>query len=162
MKLSIILAMGSNRAIGEKNTLPWSMPADLKRFRDITSGHPVIMGRKTYESIGHPLPKRLNIVVTRDQSLVIPGCTVVHSLDEALMTTGDAEEVFVIGGAQLFTEALPRADRMYLTFIHAEFPGDVFFPEYDSAQWSEVSRKDHASDDANPHSYSFVTLERAR
>src|SRR3989344_3437051 len=138
MLLSLIAAFGNNRAIGEKNTLPWSMPADLKRFREVTSGHPIIMGRKTYESIGRPLPKRLNIVVTRDQSLALPGCTVAHSLDEAP----------------------PRADRMYLTFINATFPGDVFFPEYDTAQWREISREDHVADAENPHPYSFVTLER--
>ncbi|OGN29313.1 MAG: hypothetical protein A3A33_03805 [Candidatus Yanofskybacteria bacterium RIFCSPLOWO2_01_FULL_49_25] len=160
MLLSLIAAFGNNRAIGEKNTLPWSMPADLKRFREVTSGHPIIMGRKTYESIGRPLPKRLNIVVTRDQSLALPGCTVAHSLDEALATMGTAEEAFVIGGGQLFAEALPRADRMYLTFINATFPGDVFFPEYDTAQWREISREDHVADAENPHPYSFVTLER--
>jgi dihydrofolate reductase len=160
-KISLIVAMGENRVIGVDNRMPWHLSADLKRFRQITLGKPIVMGRKTHESIGRPLPGRKNIVLTSDRSYGAPGCTVVHGLDEALREA-DAEEVMVIGGSSLYQEFLPQADRLYLTLIHREFPGDTFFPEFDWAAWREVAREDVDEDPASGLSYSFLVLERKR
>lgn len=158
--LSLIAAMAHNSVIGLNNQLPWRLPADLKHFKAVTLGKPVIMGRKTYESIGKPLPGRANIVVTRDVSYTAEGVLIVHSLEEALAKTKDAPEAMLIGGAQLYAEALPHAQRMYLTLIDAEFPGDAFFPHYNPRDWHETAREEHAPDENNPYSYSFLILER--
>lgn len=159
MMISLIAAMGRNRIIGANNALPWSMPADLKHFRDLTRGKPVIMGRKTFESIGHPLPDRINIIITRDMGYQAERCVVVHDIDAALAAAGDTEEIMVIGGEQIFSLFLARADRMYLTLIDAEFVGDTRFPEFAQNEWTEASREHHAPDAANPHPYTFITLK---
>jgi dihydrofolate reductase len=160
MKLSLIAAMAENRVIGHENRLPWHLPADLQHFKAITLGKPVLMGRKTWESLGRPLPGRTNIVITRDAGYVAEGCVVAHSLEEALRAAGEAAEVMVIGGAQLYRQALPLADTLYLTLVHAEFRGDTRFPAWQPKDWRETARIDHVADDRNPHAYSFITLER--
>lgn len=160
MKVSLIVAMAANGVIGRGNRLPWKLPADLARFKRLTMGHPIIMGRKTYESLGKPLPGRTNIVVSRQPDFHAEGCLVAHSLEEALARSKGDEEVFVIGGAQLFEQALKVATRMYLTEIHEAFPGDVHFPPLDRSQWHEVSREETPADAERPFAYSFVTLEK--
>ena len=160
MILSFVAAMDRNRVIGTNNALPWNMPADMKHFRDLTRGKPVIMGRRTFESIGHALPKRPNIVITREADFKAEGCAVVHSIDEAIRAAGNAPEAMVIGGGVIFKEFLPRANRMYLTLIDHDFDGDIYFPEYDAREWHEVSRESHEPDDKNPYPYTFITLER--
>lgn len=159
MIISLISAMGRNRVIGINNTLPWRLPADLKHFKQITLGKPVLMGRKTYESIGKPLPGRTNIIISRDSDYQVPGCIVVHSIDAAL-AAADHNEVMVIGGAALYEQMLPRADRLYLTLIDEDFKGDAWFPEINYAQWQERERFDHAPDVANAYHYSFLMLQR--
>jgi dihydrofolate reductase len=158
--ISIIAAMTENRVIGINNTLPWRLPADLRHFRQITTGHHVIMGRRNYESIGRPLPDRTNIVITRNPVYQAPGCRVKHSLAEALQDAGNDPEVFVIGGAEIYRQAISRADRIYLTLVHAEISGDTFFPEFDMREWRETSRAHHEADEKNPYAYSFVTYDR--
>ena len=133
MIISLIAAMDLDRAIGRENRLPWHLPKDLARFRDLTMGHPVVMGRKTYESIGRPLPGRTNIVITRQEAFAADGTVVVHDLQEAFGACGDAEEVFVLGGAEVFREAMPLADRIHLTVVQARIQGDTFFPEISPA-----------------------------
>ncbi len=160
--ISIIVAMDRNRLIGSNNGLPWRLPADLKHFKAITLGKPVIMGRKTYESIGRPLPERQNIVVSRTAGFSAPGCTAVTSADAALDAAGDVPEIMVIGGAQLYTQLLPQVQRIYLTQIDAAFDGDAWFPDLDAALWHETAREDHAPDERNPYAYSFVVLEHKR
>jgi dihydrofolate reductase len=160
MKLSLVVAMAENRVIGHENRLPWHLPADLQHFKAITLGKPVLMGRKTWESIGRPLPGRTNIVITRDAGYVAEGCVVAHTLEEAVRAAGEAAEVMVIGGAQLYRQALPLADTLYLTLVHAEIQGDTRFPAWQPGEWRETARSDHAADDSNPHAYSFITLER--
>lgn len=152
--------MSRNRVIGKGNALPWHLPADLKYFKRITLGKPIIMGRKTFESIGRPLPGRVNIIVTHELAYRADGCTVVHSIDEAISIAQAHEEVMVIGGAKLFEQVLPRAERIYLTEIDEEFAGDIFFPELDRRAWREIQRAAHAPDEQNPYAYSFVVLER--
>lgn len=162
MRLSMIAAMGRNRVIGIGNKLPWRMPADLKHFKALTLGKPVIMGRKTYDSIGRPLPGRVNIVVTRGDDFSPAGVIVCRSLDEALAAASGAEEAMVIGGASFYEQCLPRAERLYLTVIEHDFAGDAWFPEYDVAQWHVIESEAHPGDPENPHPYRFVTLERVR
>lgn len=160
MTISLIAAMDKNRVIGtDDGKLPWHLPADLKRFKSLTIGKPVIMGRKTFESIGRSLPERLNIVITRNKNYEAPGCAVVHSADEALAQTKDALEVMVIGGAEIFTQFFPRAGKMYLTLIDGVFSGSVYFPEWNSAEWREVSREAHEPDEKNRYGYTFLTLK---
>lgn len=157
--LSIIVAIDKNRGIGQKNGLPWKLPADLKHFKEVTMGHPIIMGRKTYESIGRALPGRRNIIVTRNADFAAPGCEVVYGLDEALKLVGGGD-AFVIGGAEIFRQALPLAQNIYITEIHYEFPCDVFFPEFDMGEWREAERKLGVKDEKNPYDYWFVIYER--
>jgi dihydrofolate reductase len=152
--ISLIAAIGKNRELGAKNELPWHLPDDLKNFKRITRGHAVIMGRKTYETIGKPLPERKNIVITRDPAYAAPGCTVVTSLDEAIAAAGNDPEIFVMGGGEIYALALPRADRMYLTFVDAAMQADTFFPDFDPAVWQLVSEEPHAADEK--HAYAFV------
>ena len=159
MKLAIIVAMGTNRVIGRDNGMPWHLPADLKHFKQTTFGKPVLMGRKTYESIGRPLPERTNIVITRDRDYDAPGCTVVHSVEAALESVAGGE-VMVIGGAELYRQILPRTDTIYLTLIQQAFEGDTRFPELPDAEWREVDSDDHPPDEKNPYFYSFIKLER--
>ena len=160
--VSIIVAVASNGVIGDKNSLLWHIREDMVHFRTTTSGHPVIMGRKTYDSIGRPLPKRTNVVITRDANLTIEGCSVVHSLEEAIEMFDSAEEVFVIGGAQIYAQALPLADRIYLTVVGKEYEGDTSFPAFDYSQWTELSKEDYARGEEYEYPFSFITLERKR
>lgn len=162
MRVSLIAALAENRVIGLNNALPWRLPNDLKRFRRLTTGHAVIMGRKNYESIGKPLPGRVNIVVTRNHDYRADGCLIAHSLDEALSLAGEDPEIFVIGGAQIYREALPRAERLYLTQVHAAVTGDTFFPEIGHRDWEETMRERHEADDKHAYAYSFVVLERIK
>ena len=160
--ISIIVAVASNGVIGDKNSLLWHIREDMVHFRTTTSGHPVIMGRKTYDSIGRPLPKRTNVVITRDANLTIEGCTVVHSLEEAVSMFDSAEEVFVIGGAQIYAQALPLAERIYLTVVGKEYDGDTSFPDIDYAEWIELSREDYDRGEEFEYPFSFITLERKK
>lgn len=162
MIISLIAAMGRNRVIGNAGEIPWmgKVPADLKYFRDVTRGKPVIMGRKTFTSIGHALPDRLNIVMTRDASFKASGCMVATSREEAIRMAGDADEVMVIGGEGIYREFLPVTNRIYLTLINADPPGDAFFPEIDFAWWQEINREEHQSDEKNLYAYTFLTLEK--
>jgi dihydrofolate reductase len=149
--------VASNGVIGRDNRLPWRLPEDLKRFRALTMGHHIVMGRRTWESIGRPLPGRTMVIVTRNPDYAAAGCRVAHSLAEAVALAGDDPEVFVIGGAELYREALLGAQRLYLTEIRADFEGDAWFPEFDREAWVEVSRE-HGNDPATPHD--FVVYER--
>jgi dihydrofolate reductase len=162
MKLSIIVAIGKNNEIGKGNELLCRLPTDLKHFKEITSGHPVVMGRKTFDSLPKgPLPNRRNIVISRSKDLKIEGAEVYASLDHALIKLIDEIEVFIIGGAQIYAQALPVADRLYLTKIHAGFPeADAFFPEIDRKAWRELSRETFPPDEKNPYSFSFLEYER--
>jgi len=157
--LSIIVATAQNRAIGKNNQLLWHLPADLKHFKQITSGYTVIMGRKTYDSIGKPLPNRRNIIITR-QELQLPGCEMVKSVNEALALCSNEPEVFIIGGAQIYEQALPLTQRIYLTEVEASFDADAFFPEINPKEWQETERENHAPDEKNKLPYTFITLER--
>lgn len=154
--------MARNRMIGRDGRLPWRLPADLAYFKQVTLGHPVIMGRRTWESIGKALPGRLNIVVSRNPDYRAPGATVVGSLDDAWKAAGDAEEAHVIGGTSLFAEALPIADRIHLTEVQAEVQGDTWFPEFDRTQWSEEVVAMQPRDERHEHSFRIVLLERLR
>ncbi len=158
--VSLVAALARNRVIGVGNRLPWRLPEDLQRFKRLTLGAPVIMGRRTHESIGRALPGRRNIVVTRARAARWEGCVVAHSLDEALAAATGAAEAFVIGGAELYAQALPRADRLYLTLIDADYAGDAWFPELDPAGWRELERR--AAVGAGGLGYAFVTYERNR
>jgi dihydrofolate reductase len=158
-RISLIWAMDEQRLIGRDNGLPWQLPADMAWFRRQTTGKPVLMGRKTHESIGRPLPKRLNLVLTR-QPLAIDGCTVVHSLDEALATAGDAEELMVMGGAEVYAATLPYADRLYITEVEGVFEGDAWFPVFDIKAWRETFSEHHAADEKNHAACRFRILER--
>jgi dihydrofolate reductase len=159
-KLSIIVAMAKNRVIGVNNTLPWHLPADLKHFKALTMGHHIIMGRKTYESIGKPLPGRTSVVVTRNADYAPPGVVVVNSLEAAIPACGDDGEIFVIGGAELYRQAINLADRIYLTEIDADISGDAHFTELDRKLWQETGRVSHAPDEKNLYSYHFVIYDR--
>lgn len=140
-RISLVAALARNRVIGADNRLPWHLPEDLRRFKALTLAHPVIMGRRTYASIGRPLPGRANIVITRDRGYAAPGCIIVHTLQAALEAGAGAGEIFVIGGAEIYALALPRADRLHLTEIDAEFPGDALFPAFDAGDFTRVSRE---------------------
>ncbi len=152
--------MAAGRVIGLQGRMPWHLPADLRRFRAVTWGKPVVMGRVTHESIGHPLPGRTNIVMTRAADYRAAGCVVVASPEQALAAAEGAAECMVIGGAQLYAEFLPRAQRLYLTFIEARVDGDAFFPPYPGTEWCEAACERHAADAENPYSYRFVVAER--
>jgi dihydrofolate reductase len=162
MKISIVVAMDTNGVIGRDNGLPWHLPADLQHFKQTTMGKPILMGRKTYESIGRPLPGRTNIVITRDTGYRAEGCVVVNSIDAALDVAGEQDELMVIGGADFYRQVMPLTDTVYLTRIHETFSGDTCFPELNAADWQEVERSDHVADDRNPHDYSFIRLDRIR
>ncbi len=159
MTLSLIAAMAKNRVIGRDNALPWRLPSDLKHFRRVTLGKPIIMGRKTFESIGRALDGRQNIVVTRNQAFKAEGVTIVHDVGAALEAAGGGEAM-VIGGATIYEQTLPLADRIYLTLIHEAFDGDAYFPELNNDEWRELERRDvEAGTDAG-YGYSFITLEK--
>jgi dihydrofolate reductase len=160
MLISLIAALDRNRLIGADGRLPWHLPADLARFKRLTLGKPVLMGRRTFESIGRALPGRHNIVVSGDPGFIAEGCTVVHGLDAGFLAAGSAPELMVIGGASIYAQGLSRAERMYLTLVDAELEGDVFFPTWPPDEWRETGRETHAADGGNEYGYSFVTLER--
>lgn len=162
MVVSLIVAMAHDRVIGQGGKTPWRLSADLQRFRRLTMGKPVIMGRKTHESIGKVLDGRLNIVLTRNLEYAAPGCRVVHSADEALKAAAGAPEAIVIGGAEVYALFLPLADRMYLTCVQTRAPGDAFFPPWIRDEWVERYREDHGADAANPSPHRFSILERWR
>ena len=159
-RISIIVAMAKNRTIGINNTLPWRCPEDLKHFKALTMGHHMIMGRKTFDSIGKPLPGRTTVVVSRNTQLKIEGCIVAHSLTEAIAACAGDDEIFVVGGAELYTQALPLANKLYLTEIQQNVEGDAHFPLFDMNQWQEVSRETRQQDTPQPLSYHFVSLQR--
>jgi len=160
MTLSIIAAIGKNNELGKDNQLLWNLPEDMRHFRETTRGHTVIMGRKTFESIGRPLPNRKNIVVTRDRAYTAEGIEVAHSLEEALaLVANDSSEVFVIGGATLYTEALPQADKLYITHVDGAFEADTFFPVID-ASWKKTSETTIAKDAVHAYTMHFVTYEK--
>lgn len=152
--------MSENRVIGQHNKLPWHLPADLKHFKKLTMDKPVVMGRKTFESIGKPLPGRTNIIITHNTAFRADNCSVVHSIQEAIDKSKTSNELMIIGGASCYEQALPLADRMYLTLIHSTFPGDAFFPCYAENEWLEIERSDQRPDENNPFSYSFIVMER--
>lgn len=160
MILSMIVAMGRNRVIGSEGSMPWRLPRDLKYFKETTMGKPVVMGRKTYESIGRPLPGRRTIVMTRKQGYEAPGCTVVHSIEEALLATCEAREVMIAGGADVYRQFLPLTHRIYLTCIDANFDGDATFPELSEGAWQTVWEEAHQADARNPYNFRFLLLER--
>lgn len=166
MKLASIVAQSSNRVIGRNNCLPWYLPEDLRYFKRITQGKPIVMGRKTFESIGKPLPGRTNIVLTQDKTYQQSGVKIVHSLQEALdlaeqqSIIDDSDEVLIIGGAEIYRLAMSKVERIYLTQVHANIDGDAFFPQFNADDWSEVFREDFVAKDPNPFDYSFIVLDR--
>lgn len=162
MLLSLVVAASENDVIGDHGAIPWHLPDDLKFFRELTKGRPVIMGRKTYESIGHALPGRTNIIITRRDDYAAPDCIVTSSIADAILqaeATG-ADEAFIIGGGEIYKEALSRAHRVHLTRVHAHVDGDATFPALDRAAWRETKRTDHPADDRHAHAFSFLTYER--
>jgi dihydrofolate reductase len=158
--ISIIVAVAENGVIGSDNRLPWHLPDDLKRFKALSLGKPIVMGRRTFDSIGKPLPGRTNIVISRQAGLVIEGVVVTHSLDAALAAAGSVPEIVVIGGAEIFRQVLPRTTTIHLTRVHAGVAGDVLFPELDPAQWREAAVEHHAADERHQYAFSFVTLQK--
>ena len=160
MFISAICAMSENRVIGNNNQLPWHLPADLRHFKKITTGKPILLGRNTYESIGHALPNRCNVVITRDTTFTAPGCVVANSIETALEAVAYSDELFVIGGEILYHQMLSKIQRIYLTIIHHIFEGDAFFPELNPTEWLEVERIDHSVDAENIYPYSFIILDR--
>jgi dihydrofolate reductase len=159
-RVSIIVAMARNHTIGINNTLPWRIPEDLKHFKALTMGHCMIMGRKTFDSIGKPLPGRTSVVVTRNRELQIEGCTMAHSLEEAIAACASEDEIFVVGGAELYAQALPLAGTLYVTEVQQNVAGDAHFPQFERAQWQEISREKHTQESPQALEYHFVTYKR--
>jgi len=159
-ELSIIVAMAKNRTIGVNNTLPWRCPADLKHFKALTMGHHMIMGRKTFDSIGKALPGRTTVVITRDRTLKIPNCIVVHSLDEAIEQCSQDTQTFIVGGAEIYRQALDMVKTMYITEIQQDVLGDAVFPVFSATKWHETSREIHKQIDPQPLEYHFVTYQQ--
>ncbi|NOR27038.1 MAG: dihydrofolate reductase [Lutibacter sp.] len=155
--ITIIAAIAKNNALGKDNQLIWHIPADLKRFKKVTSNHHVIMGRKTFESLGKPLPNRTNIIITRNFNYKAEGCVVVNSLNEAIEVAKEDKNPFILGGAEIYKQAIEIADKLDLTFVHHEFNADVFFPKIDTTIWKETSREYFKADDKNKFNYSFVS-----
>ncbi|MCM3169077.1 dihydrofolate reductase [Peribacillus frigoritolerans] len=159
--ISLIVAMDQNRVIGKNNKLPWHLPADLQYFKKVTMGHPIVMGRKTFESIGRVLPGRENVIVTRNQEFKAEGCVVLHDIAQIKrFADNHEEEVFVIGGAEIFKEILPFTDRLYITEIHEIFEGDTFFPEIDENEWDEISSNPGSIDEKNRFAHDFIILQK--
>ena len=159
-RISIIAAIARNRVIGIANTLPWRLPEDLRHFKALTTGHHILMGRKTFDSLGSPLPGRTSVVISRSSALSIPGCIVANSVAEAIAACANDDEIFFIGGAELYRQALELADRIYLTEIQADFEGDAWFPEFDRALWQETGRKPCKSESGLE--YDFVVYDKTR
>jgi len=162
MRLSMIVAMDDNRLIGKENGLPWHLPADLQYFKKTTNGKAILMGRKTFESLGRPLSNRRNIIITHNREFKAEGCEVVYSIDEALNITQTDEEVMVIGGASFYEQTLPIIDRLYITKVEGKYEGDAHFPLFDEDQFIEVFREKHLPDEKNSHSYQFIILDRKK
>ena len=160
MQISLIVAMARGRVIGKDNGMPWHMPADLRHFKSVTLGKPVVMGRRTFESIGRPLPGRRNLVISRNVDWQADGVEVASSLEQALALLAGSDEVMIIGGGQLYAEALPLAHRLHLTHIELAVEGDTHFPDYTCFSWREIATESHCADEHNPYDYRFVTLER--
>ena len=160
--ITIIAAIGANKELGKDNDLIWHLPADLKRFKKRTTGHPIIMGRNTFESIGKPLPNRRTIIITRNTSYQKEGCEVVHSLEDAIELIASQEDAFIIGGAQIYKEAMEKnvVDQLDITKVHQDFDADVFFPAIDSMVWEEVSRENFSPDEKNLFTYSFINYKK--
>jgi dihydrofolate reductase len=154
--VSLIAAMANNRVIGKDNQMPWHLPADLGHFKTVTLGKPVIMGRKTYESIGRPLPGRRNIIISRNRNYKVEGCETAVSLEEAMELVNEVEEIMIIGGGHVYSQAIPLADRLYLTFIDLDVDGDTQFPKFEHLKLTEVKREKHLKDEKNPYNYQFV------
>lgn len=161
-RISLIAALANNRVIGKDNRLLWHLPADLRRFKQLTLHKPIVMGRKTWESLPGLLPQRTHIVISRNPDYRAPGCTLTPSPEAAIRAAGAVPEIMVVGGAAIYRHMLPLANRMYLTLVHQSVAGDARFPQWDPAQWRETGREDFPADDKNPYSFSFVTLERRR
>lgn len=160
MLVSLIAAMAKDRVIGRENAMPWHLPADFQHLKRITMGKPIVMGRKTCESLGKPLPGRRNVVISRQHDFVREGFEVFHGLEDAMYALSDEPEVIIFGGQALYEHAMPHVTRMYLTFIDLDVSGDAFFPAWDEGAWHEVERSAHEPDEKNKHAYTFVTLER--
>lgn len=159
--ISLIVAMDQNRVIGKENQLPWYLPADLQYFKKVTMGKPIVMGRKTFDSIGRVLPGRENVIVTRNRDYTNDDCTILYSMEDVKKFADASEqEVMIIGGAEIFKEILPVADRLYITKIHAEFPGDTYFPLIDDKEWKQVSSKPGMVDEKNKYAHEFIVLDR--
>lgn len=162
MNLQLVVAIDENGGIGKNNQLLWHLPADLKHFKEITTGYPIIMGRKTFESIGKPLPNRRNIVVSRQSNLYIEGVEVVHSLSQATDLLHANEQAFIIGGAEIFQQSMPLVNTIHLTVVHQVFEADTFFERPNPSDWMELSHETHPADEKNGYSYSFITLKRQK
>lgn len=158
--LSIIVAVADNGVIGSGNQLPWRLPEDLKRFKALSLGKPIVMGRKTFDSIGRPLPGRLNIVISRQPGLQLPGCRVVASIDEAIAAAQPAPEIVIVGGAEIYRQVLPSVRIIHLTRVHAEIAGDALFPQLQPGQWREIAQEYHPADERHAYAFTFSTLER--
>jgi dihydrofolate reductase len=159
-RISLIAAMDRNRVIGRDNQIPWRLPAEMKWFKSATIGKPVVMGRKTYESIGRPLAGRHNIVLTRNLDYRAEGCTVVQSIEEAMKAAGPEQEIMVIGGAHIYEQFLPLAECLYLTFVEADTQGDTFFPDFDRFEWQSVYQETHPADEKNPYPYQIAIMQK--
>ncbi len=159
-RLSLIVAMARNRVIGRDNAIPWRLPAELKLFKSLTMGHHIVMGRKTYESIGRLLPGRTTVIVTRNGEYAVAGALIAHTLEDAMACCGNDDEIFVIGGAELFKDALPIADRIYLTVIDADIPGDTVMPGFNLVDWKQASTQRYAADEKNRYDYTFSVFDR--
>jgi dihydrofolate reductase len=160
MTISIIAALAKNRIIGKNNKLPWNLPADLKHFKKLTLGKPIIMGQKTFESIGRPLPGRANIILSLDENFKPQGCIVANSIEEVLKILEHEKEIMIAGGASIYKQFLPLANKMYLTLIDANFEGDTYFPEFNWEDWEVIERIENQSDKENPYKYTILTLQR--
>lgn len=159
-RISLIAAMAQNRTIGINNTLPWRLPGELKYFKAVTMGHHILMGRKTYESIGKPLPGRTTVIITRNADYTAEGCTIANSIDAAIHASASDNEIFFVGGAELYSQALAIADRLYLTEIQKNYEGDAHFPAFDYHQWHEVNREKHKTDEPDGLEFHFVVYDR--
>ncbi len=158
--ITIIAAIADNNALGKDNQLIWHLPADLKRFKQVTLNHHIIMGRKTFESLGKPLPNRTSIIITRNKNYKVAGCILVNSLEEALKAAEKDENPYILGGAEIYKQAIEIADKLDITFVHHNFEADAFFPKIDTTIWKETSRQDFKADDKNKYDYSFVSFEK--
>ena len=160
--ITIIAAIGKNGELGKNNDLIWHLPNDLKRFKKVTAGHHVIMGRKTFESLGKPLPNRTNIIITRNKNYTAEGCVIVNSLDDALLAAKDDKNPYILGGAEIYNQAIKIVDVLDLTLVDAELDADAFFPKVDTTIWKEVSRENHKADERHQYNYSFVTYYKKK